>query len=204
MDCHIADVPLLKYSILAYKDQGMRVTDPLLSDDIGKFQYFMDTFLDNYAILQEAKNYLGGMNIDAKFYNSYGKSTNFIIGTGTELIDTNNISVNFDVWLEPGVDQYECASELKLYIKDYIETINDDGTNELHISNLIRNIETDFAYVNHLRFRGINGYDTTYQSITNTAINFENLTKEERRRFVPDILVINENNVNLTFYQNEI
>lgn len=206
MDCLISDIPLLKYSILAYKDEGMTITDPLLSDDIGKFQYFMNTFLANYAILQEAKNYLGGMNIDAKFYNSYGKSTNFMIGNdrSSELIDTNNISIDLVITLIAGVDEFTCTEELKTYIKNYIETINSDGTNDLYISNLIRNVETNFAYVDHIVFDKINDYPTEYQSISNEFISLDNLTKEERRKFVPDILVINKNNVRITINQPEL
>ena len=206
MDCLISDIPLIKYSILAYKDEGMRITDPLLSDDIGKFQYFMDNFLGNYAILQEAKAYLGGMNIDTKFYNSYGKSTNFKIGNDRtyELIDTNNISIDLVITLIAGVDEYACTEELRMYIKNYIETINSDGTNELFISNLIKNIETDFAYVDHIVFEKINDYPTEYQAIINDSIGLDNLSKEERRRFVPDILVINKNNVRIQIVQPEL
>lgn len=203
LDCTISDIPLLKYSILAYKDSGMKVTDPLLSDDIGKFQYFMNAFLSNYDVLKEAKQYLNGMNIDTKFYNTYGKSTNFDIGENGRPIDTNNIAVYFDVWLVPNVDQYDCETQLKLFIKDYIETINDEGTNNLYISNLIREIENNFTFVHHLKFKGINKYDTNYQSIINKKINLDDLTKEQRRSFVPDLLVINTNNIYLSFYQDE-
>lgn len=203
LDCTISDVPLLKYSILAYKDTGMKITDPLLSDDIGKFQYFMNAFLDNYGVLQEAKQYLNGMNIDVKFYNSYGRSTNFDIGEDGQLIDTNNISIYFDVFILPTTDQLTAEKELKLYIKDYIETINSEGSNNLYISNLIREIENSFGYVHHLKFKGINKYDTTYQAIINRKISLEDLTKKERRNFVPDILVINTNNIYLQFHQDE-
>ena len=206
MDCTIRDIPLVKYSILAYKDEGMTITDPLLSDDIGKFEYFMKSFLGNYDILQEAKNFLGGTNIDTKFYNSYGKSTNVTIGNDKlfELIDTNNISIDLIITLIAGVDEFTCTEELKMYIKNYIETINSDGTNELYISNLIRSIETNFAYVDHIVFNKINDYPTDYQAITNEYISLDNLTKEQRKKFVPDILVINKNNVRITINQPEL
>lgn len=203
LDCTISDVPLLKYSILAYKDEGMEVTDPLLSDDVGKFQYFMNAFLNNYDVLKEAKQYLNGMHIDAKFYNSYGRSTNFDIGEDGEPIDTNNISIYFDVYVFPNVNILAAESDLKLYIKDYIETINDEGSNNLYISNLITDLENHFTYVHHLYFKGINKYDTTYQAIINRKISLENLTKNERRNFVPDILVVNTNNIILSFFQDE-
>lgn len=202
MDCYLYDVPMLKYSILAYRDEGMDVTDPLLSDDIGKFKYFMKSYKENYAFLADAKETLrNATNIDVKFYNTYGRSTNFEIGN--TLIDTNNISINFDVWVIPNTDILDAESELKTYIKDYIESINTSGTNDLYISNLIRSIENDCAYVHHLEFKGINGYDTSKQSIKNVAISLENLSKEERRHFVPELLVINKNNIFLNIEEAE-
>ena len=204
MDCVISDIPLLKYSILAYKDVGMKVTDPLLSDDIGKFQYFMDAVLDNYEVLREAKQRMNGLHMDIKFYNTYGRSTNFDIGEDGEPIDTNNIAIYLDVWIIAGIDLITADKELKLFIKDYIETINDEGSNNLYVSNLIREIENNFTYVHHLKFRGINSYDTNYQAIINRKIKLEDMTKEERRTFVPDILVINTNNIKLYFHQDEL
>ena len=144
------------------------------------------------------------MNIDAKLYNSYGRSTNFLIGTDNELIDTINIALHFDVYLNAGADILDVDKKLKNFIKDYVETINSDGTNNLYISNLIRELEKNFSEVNHLRFRGINNYDTTYQSIINYMIDLKGLTKEQRMNFVPDILVINKNNIYLDYYQDEV
>lgn len=204
MDCTIQSIPLLKYSILAYKEKGMKVTDPLLRDDIGKFQYFMDSYLNNYELLREANRYLGGMHIDCKWYNTYGKSTNYIIGNEDELIDTNNISIYLDVWLIANADKFDTDKRLRLFIKTYIETINEKGVNNLYISNLIRQIEQNFAQVDHLEFKGINDYDITYQSIENVSIDLEKLSKDQRRKFVPDILVINDANIFINYYQDEI
>lgn len=204
LDCEISDLPLLKYSIMAYAKEGPKIEDPLLVDDIGKFEYFMNAFLNNYDVLKEAKEFLNGMNIDTKFYNSYGRSTNFDIGENGEPIDTNNISIYYDIWVTTGTDTVSAEQELKTFIKDYIETINDSGSNNFYNSNLIRAIENNFGYVHHLRFKGINRYDTRYQSIINRKIGLNDLSKTERRRFVPDILVINRNNIFLSFFQDEI
>ena len=199
LDCYLYDVPMMKYSILAYRDEGMTITDPLLSDDIGKFHYFMKQYKAHYEFLANAKETLrNATNIDIKFYNTYGRSSNFSVGDEDELIDTNNISIYFDVWVIPNTDVLEARSELKAYIKKYIESINDTGTNDLFISNLIRCIENDCPYVHHLEFKGINNYTVDYQAIRNTAISLENLSKEERRHFVPEILVVNTNNIFLS------
>ena len=65
-------------------------------------------------------------------------------------------------------------------------------------------IETNFAYVDHIVFNKINDYPTDYQAITNEYISLDNLTKEQRKKFVPDILVINKNNVRITINQPEL
>ena len=88
-------------------------------------------------------------------------------------------------------------------IKQLIESINNDGTNDLYISNLIREIENNFAYVHHLKFEGLNDYPTDCQSIINTRISLNDMKKEERRHFVPDLLTVNKNNIILNFYTNE-
>ena len=204
MDCYLYDVPMLKYSILAYRDEGMEVTDPMLSDDIGKFYQFIKQYKEHYDFLNIAKLKLrNATNIDMKFYNTYGRSTNFKIGDNKIAIDTNNILIAFDIWVVPNTDILDARSELKDYIKNYIESINTDGTNDLYISNLIRSIENDFPYVHHLEFNGINDYDTSFQSIKNEAITLTNLSKEERRHFVPELLVINKNNIILNVQEAE-
>ena len=205
LDCTISDIPLMKYSILAYKDPDSKTNNSLLFDDVGKFQYFMDAFLDNYAIMREAKIYLNGPNIDCKFYNTYGRSTNFFIGDGDQrqLLDTNNIAIYFDIYVLSNTDIYTADRELKTFIKAYIETINKDGTNNFYTSNLVREIENNFAYVTHVRFKGINNYNCSFWSVVNEKIKLEDLKKEERRKFVPDLLVINTNNIYLMFHEED-
>ena len=200
LDCYIRNVPFLKYSIIAYQDEGPLITDSLEEDDIQKFDYFLTSYTNHYKILDEAKMRLcNNMNIDTKFYNTYGKSTNFVIGEDGELIDTVNIRIKFIVYLITNTDQVNAESELKTYIKEYIESINSEGTNDLYISNLIRGIENTFGYVHHLYFKGINDYPVSYQAIKNKAISLVDLSKEERRHFVPDLLTINRANIDLKF-----
>ena len=116
-------------------------------------------------------------------------------------MDTNNIAIYLDCYFNIGTDILVAEEELKTFIKDTIETVNDSGTNDLYISNLITAIESNFAYVHHIHFKGINSYDTNYQAIINKKINFDDLEKAERRKFVPDMLVINRSNIFLKFFQ---
>ena len=203
---------------LAFKDHlldGVNVNDctissiPLLGiesvEDDEKFDYFISTFNDQYSYLEQSVEYLHtATNIDLKFYNTYGRSNNFIIGDevdGEELIDTINITIRYYVWVYPNTDQIKAETDLKQYIKDYIEKVNNDGTNSFYNSNLVRSIENDFSYVHHVKFIGINEYDPKYQSVKNVTVNLDELSKDERIRYVPEILVANLENIKLTFFE---
>ena len=100
----------------------------------------------------------------------------------------------------------KAESDIKQFIKDYIEQINTDGTNSFYNSNLIRSLENNFSYIHHIKFIGINDYkdgndyDTKYQSIKNVTVDLDVLTKEERIRYVPEILVANINNIHITLF----
>jgi hypothetical protein len=104
------------------------------------------------------------------------------------------------MWFTLGTDKSTVVPEIKQFIKEKIETLSDNGTNQLHISNLMRDIEQSFSYVDHIRFRGFNDYDTSYQSIVLKYTDIDDMTKEERRKYVPEILVIDIDDINITEY----
>ena len=189
-DCTISSIPLI--GIEAVEDEEL-------------FDYFISTFNDQYSYLEKSVEYLKtATNIDLKFYNTYGRSNNFIIGDevdGEELIDTINITIRYYVWVLPNTDQVKAETDLKQYIKDYIEKVNTDGTNSFYNSNLVRSIENDFNYVHHVKFIGINDYEPKYQSVKNITVNLDELTKEERLNYVPEILVANLDHIELTFFE---
>lgn len=189
-DCTISEVPFIGVECL---------------DDEERFDYFISTFADQYKNLENTVDYLKtSTNIDLKFYNTYGKSKNFIIGDevdGQSLIDTINITIRYYVWVNPNTNQITAERDLKQFIKDYIEEINDDGTNSFYNSNMMKTIENQFSYVHHLKFIGINKYDPKYQSVQNVTVDLDELSKEDRIRYVPEILVANLENIELTFFE---
>lgn len=252
-------IPFIKYNII----------NP---DDKNVYNEFIQRFNNNYSYIEASLPLLrNNTSLDVKFYNTYGKSNNYIIkGLTKELMyhisigddnidgyyDTNgnmytseynfnrniidkvavltdtqiysmihnhtieyngntipveelesnnyvdieskinrvNVDIKFDIVFIQGTDLIEAINAVELYIKDYIESINTEGTNELYISNLIKNLETNFSYIHHLKFRGINEYDTSYQTIGVNRFDYKELTKEERRYYVPELLVINAGN----------
>lgn len=164
--------------------------------------YFFNVFYNHYKFLEDIidtrlRNETG---LDIKFYNTYGRSKNFIIGEGLEVLDTVNLRLSFDMWFVDGTDLVNAIPEVKRYIKEEVETINEKGMNNLFISNLMRKIEQKFAYVDHIRFRQINYYDSTYQAVKNYVTDLDDLTVEERRWYVPELLVCDLDDIDITEY----
>lgn len=192
-DCVIRSVPLVKYSMLVKENT---------KDD---WEYFLASFLKHYEymdkiIIEELRN---ASHIDMKFFNSYGKSKNYMIGEEdeTELISTVTPKIYFDIWVSQTTDVISAERDLKVAIKDYIESINDSSGANLFISNLMHYIEDKYSYVDHMRFRGICDYDTTYQAVTNTTADVNTLSRDERRYYVPEILNVPLEYIYLTMYK---
>jgi hypothetical protein len=181
VSANISLLPMIKADILSDEDN---------------FNEFVSRFTANYTYLEECLPTLrNNTNLDIKFFNTYGKSSNYFIGDDEELIDTINIKIKFRVVLQEGTDEIDISQKLKTFIKEFIEQLNSDGSNDLYISNLIKAIENQFAEVHHLKFMGINNYSTDYQTIIVKETDLNNLTKEERQKYVPEMLVVDSSNI---------
>lgn len=182
MDLKLLSIPMIKWDIAL---------------DEKKIEYFMNTFLAEYEFLVSIVNdrLRNETSIDVKLYNTYGRSRYFYIGEENEVINTVNLKLVFDIWYVPGTEFITASDKVKRFIKSEVEKINDNGQNFLHISNLIRKIENKFDFVDHLRFRNINTYDTTYQTTRNFTTDLNTLTVEQRRWYVPEFLVIDYDNI---------
>jgi hypothetical protein len=194
------------FSIIESEDKSIGSVNlsllPMIRADIisdeDNFNVFISRLSANYEYLEECLPQLrNNTHLDVKFFNTYGKSSNYYIGDNYELIDTINIKIGFKVVLVDGTDDVDITENIKTYIKEFIEQLNSSGTNDLYISNLIKGIENKFTEVHHLKFLGINDYSTDYQTIIVKETDLTNLTKEERRKYVPEMLVVDKDNINL-------
>lgn len=187
MDVNMYSLPFLRWSMIK---------------DIENLKYFMSSFLAQYNTLVDIINtkLREETSIDVKFYNTYGKSRNFIVGEKDERLNTVNLFMSFDMWFVPGTDLLAAIPEVKEYIKKEVETINTASLNNLYISNLMRKIELNFAYVDHIIFNSINAYDSTYQAVKNSITDLKELTVEERRTYVPELLVIDVDDIEINDY----
>lgn len=188
MDVHMRSIPLIKWDL------------PLNEDE---FQTFINTYLGHYkwivSIINERLRNVTA--IDVKWYNTYGKSKNYAIGDGEEIINTVNLVMRFDMWFLPGTDITAMIERVKVFIKQEVERLNDDCVNYLHISNLMRKIEHTFACVDHIRFININNYPTTYQSVKVLIDDVNDLPKRERMIYVPEMLSVDLENIIINSYE---
>ena len=192
MDVNIYSIPFLRWS--TYLDDEDTESDE-------KLAYFMNTFTRQYDNLTEIINtkLRNETAIDVKLYNTYGRSRNFTIGENNENLDTINLALSFDMWFTPGTDLLTAVQNVKLFIKEEIETINSEGLNNLYISNLMRKIESRFSYVDHIRFNNINGADTSYQSVREIQ-DLTEISVDARRMYVPEFLVVDVNDITINEY----
>ena len=188
MDVRMESVPFIKWSY-AFNDVSM--------------SSLMNTFTSQYININSIINnkLRNETSIDVKFYNTYGKSNNYYIGDTTDVkLNTLNLRIEFDMWFVSGTDTLSAIQSIKQFIKEKIETITDSGTNQIHMSNLIREIEYTFSYVDHIRFRGFNEYSPMAQSIKLIHTNIDDLDKESRRKYVPELLVIDLDDIVINEY----
>lgn len=187
MDAQMYNLPFIKYDIA-------------LNEDL--IENFMNTFSLQYEFLdgivdERLRNIT---SLDAKLYNTYGRSRYFYVGENKEILDTLNLLIEFDIFYVTGTDIIWANDQVKEFIKTDIERINENGQNNLYISNLMRKIETTFAYVDHIRFVRINNYDTTYQAIKTFTDDINLLSVEQRRTYVPEFLMVDKENIILNDY----
>ena len=187
MDSIMYNIPFCKYDIAL---------------DESKASYFMSTFYKQYEFLNDVSNTVlrGSSILDTKFYNTYGRSLNFVVGEDNEIIDTVNLHITFDIWYVPGTEISSANIIIKNFIKADTETINEYGQNNLYVSNLMRKIENRFAFVDHIRFKGINNYDTVYQAVKNKSVDLNDLSVAERRWYVPEFIVTDIDAITLNAY----
>lgn len=164
--------------------------------DYTAYSHFINSVFNQYSYLMEIVDKItNNYGIDLKFYNTYGRSKNFVVGEEGQLLDKTNISIHFKVAPAVGAIQEDLIRNLKIFIKNYIEGINNKGYNSIYISNLIQAIENNFPDVKYLKFVRINNYDSSVQVIENKNSDLNLLTKEERRDYVPEYLTISLDDV---------
>lgn len=194
-DVYVYSLPFVRSSIMTHQ----KSTGEPIPEMLEKFNTLINQFLLQYENMDAVLNTIlrNTSHIDLKFYNTFGKGKNYIIGETESRIDRVNISIYFDVFVGKGTDLVAKKTEIQHFTKNTIEQVNSHGTNEFFVSNLIRKIENNFGYVEHLKFRGINEYPTEYQAVENITDDINTLSKEERFQYVPEMLTCGIDDIHL-------
>ena len=61
----------------------------------------------------------------------------------------------------------------------------------------MREIETTYSYVDHIRFVKINNYDTDVQSLVLVFPTLEDMDKDTRRSYVPELITCDLNDIHI-------
>lgn len=163
---------------------------------------------DNVSYLIEAikerKDYIdycltlieNSMNIDFKFFNTYGNSKIYKLEDTKTGIGNIDISLKFKLSLKDSTD-ITTKNSVSEAIKKYIENLNDIG--DLHIPNLITDIINEFEdRIYYIEYVGFNTFGTDDQHIIEVIdeenvidvpefINVRNIIDESSGNIVPDI-----------------
>ena len=175
----IKDVPVMKWI--------EKVTD----DDVVEFDRFVSLLSSQYDYMDEIMSKkTNNYSIDMKFYNTYGRSNNFVIGDDQELLNQVNCTLHLKVYPYVKSEGAKLVTDMKMFIKEYFESVNRESNEGIFMSNLIQQLENTFSGIRYLKFESMNGYENDYQSIENTAVDVTTLEKADRIIFVPEYLNI--------------
>jgi hypothetical protein len=175
----IKDVPVMKKQEIIteeYKAEFDRFINILSS----QYDYM------NEILFKKTNNY----SVDMKFYNTYGRSNNFVYGEDQEILNRVNCTLHLKVYPAVRSEGALLVQNMKMFIKEYFESINAENNEGIFISNLIQQLENTFPNIRYLKFESLNGYDNDVQSIENTAIDVTMLSKEDKIKFIPEYLNI--------------
>lgn len=169
-----------------------------IKDNDDKFMYLIKQLTNQYShmasiIYDKTNNY----SVDMKFFNTYGRSNNFTVDGTEELLNSVNCDIHFKVSLFNSYSAAETIEEMKIFIKDYFEEVNDNGMNGIYISNLIQSLENEFDDIKYIKFISINGYNTFVQCVENSKSDIDSLSKDDRIAYIPEFLNIDIHNITI-------
>ena len=175
----IKDVPVMQYK------------KKISPEDITEFDRFVTLLTSQYNYMSEIMSKkVNNYSIDMKFYNTYGRSTNFVVGEEQELLNHVNCVLYLKVYPYIRSEGAQLVTDMKMFIKEYFESVNRENNEGIFISNLIQQLENTFPQIRYLKFESINGYPSEYQSIENITVDINDLSKEDRIEFIPEYLNI--------------
>ena len=155
-------------------------------------RYFIDRILEHYDQIDDVMLDLeNAFSIDMKFYNSYGKSKFYKIGSSTNLqtLDSVNVTFSFGFGINFPASADVFRENFRGWLQSNVEATDEmvgNGT-DLYIMNLISAAKTNFGEIGYMEYYGVNGYDYSAQRIT-VMSDEEILETVKADSFVPEFL----------------
>ena len=164
--------------------------------DENAVKFFMEALTERKAYIDYCLELVeNSMNIDFKFFNTYGPSLIYTLEDKETLIGNIDITMKFKVSAKDNSDP-NVRGDITKSIKEYMEDINDIGS--WHAPNLITAIMNEYdARINFIEFVGFNKYQAGDQHIIDMSdddptivpefINVRNLFDTETNEYYPAI-----------------
>jgi len=185
-------VPFIKWD-LALDDEPM--------------EYFIQSFNDQYKLMQPILSQLEGNSyLDFKLYNTYGRSNNYYVGPSDDevlynsklILDDVYLKMKFKISVKDRSMYLQTVTDLINEIEDYVNQLNElDNNLDLHMSNLITNIERNIPNIKYIRFLGFNNYDSSKQSIFVKFKDISELQQDKLIPYVPEILRVDKDSIEI-------
>ena len=179
---NITGVPLFSRNFLMLDDSHMTTA---LEKITSEHDFISDTLDVLHALFE----------IHIKLFNTYGKSKTFTTDSG-EPLNRTYCDINMAIKLNTGIDE-SCLSNIKITIKNFIETLNNNesGVNSISISQLIKTLHNTYPEeIDAIVFKSFNGYDSSVQLITMD----KDLSSSDFMNTIPEFLTINVEDITLT------
>ncbi len=168
------------FSVPVVGEHFFDTTNRQVSQAEEEVAYFTKELAAKKAYLDHALTLVyNNMDIDFKFFNSYGESKTYTVGYDNKTyLDHLDLTLNFKVKLNESSD-LATRDSIIAYIKDYVEDVNDLGN--LHFPNLIHDIKEDYA-------ESIVYIDYRYFNDKDIGTNHIQLQEPDSPQVVPEFL----------------
>lgn len=160
----------------------------------------IERLANHYANIEKVMWTLeNAFGIDMKFYNTYGKSKFYKIGSRSSLsvLDSVNITANFGIAVNFPITVDVFRENFRNFVKEKIEATDEMVGNgiDLYIMNIVAEAKANFDEILYMEYYGINDYDYSAQRITIMSDD-EILATVKADSFVPEFLNIIRETIN--------
>lgn len=164
--------------------------------NIENSQFLVSCILSNYKEIRDVYTYLEeNFSIDMKFFNTYGRSRFYQIGSGNDAeqmknLDHVNCTLKFGIRLDTLSSEADFRKRFSAWVKNYIESVNDieNEGRSIYMMNLVADCKAAFDEILYMEYYGFNDYDSSAQKIvSNFTTEIRNLGYNE---YVPEFINI--------------